>query len=219
MDTYLYFRIKVTDKWFLITCFYMHLMLYSYQAYGASIAPCTVENYIAPSTKYEIDQVKINLAADVKLAFQSGDQKLFYGLLCRAAAAHIVEAEIRLGAMHMKDWGFIKQNYYYARYWLERAFAQGHLKASYLHLLGTIYLEGKGGPVKGQQGVELMLKAAKAGDPNAMLELSLLYTEGVFVLQSIDSAIYWAQQSKQAGHPTGQKLLDKLKYAPSSMRR
>lgn len=217
MGAYPYFRIKVTRKWFFITCTYMLLIFNSYQAYGSSIAPCTVENYVAPSTQYEIDQLKRNFAADVKLAFQSGDQKLFYGLLCRAAATHFVEAEMRLGAIHMMDWGFIKQNYYYARYWLERAAAQGHLKASYL--VGILYLEGKGGPVKGQRGIELMNKAAKAGDPEAMLELSKQYTEGIFVLQSIDTAIYWAQQAKVAGHPTGQELLDVLKNAPPTMRR
>lgn len=219
MDVHPEKRIQGRDKRIAPSFVSLILLLISYQVSGAPIAPapCTAENYIAPATQYEINQLKLNLDEDVRRAFQSGDEKLFYALLCRAAAARLVEAEFRLGIMHMMDWGVVKKNLYYARYWLERAASKGHLQSTYL--LGSLYLNGEGGPVKGTRGVELLTIAAKAGEPQAMIELVQVYAEGKYVLQSIDTARYWAQQAKQAGHPDGQKMLDLLDKAPPTMRR
>lgn len=217
MGSYTYLRVDFIGARYLLAVFFTLLVSYSAQSTGSSVAPCTAENYIAPSSQAEIMQLKNNLAADAKLAFQSGNTELFYGLLCRAAAANLVDAELRLGAIHMMNWGFIKQNYFYARYWLERASAKGHLKSSYL--LGTLYIQGKGGPVYGLRAVALFEKAAEAGDAEAMIELVGQYTEGLHVLQSINKAKYWALRAKQAGHPTGGKMLELLENAPPSMRR
>ena len=182
-----------------------------------SVAPCTAENYVAPATQAETSQLAQNLRSDVKLAFQSRNVDVFYGLLCRAAAARIKSAELRLGIIHLRDWGFIKKNDQYARYWLERAAAQGESKAKLY--LADLYLEGKGGPLHGSQAIQLLREAALEGEADAMIQLVSEYVEGRFVLQSINTARFWAQRAKQAGHPKADQLLNMLDRAPPSMRR
>lgn len=184
------------------------------QAEYVSIAPCTPENYIAPPTSHEIRDLAQHLDEDVKVAFQGGKKDLFLKLLCRAAAANIEAAEMRLGLVLYEGYGFVDQDEVQSRYWLKRSADKGNARSKYL--LSSLYREGRGGPPMPQTGMRLLREAADAGEGLAMFELSSEYVYGRYIAKNRELALYWARQAKQAGVKNADNMLQLIQNSPPS---
>ena len=76
--------------------------------------------------------------------------------------------------------------------------------------LGAMQMEGQGGPKEPQKGVENFRKAAKMGNPIAMLNIGRAYKLGVGVKQDNKQAKEWFGKAKAAGIPEAQQEIDAI---------
>jgi TPR repeat protein len=180
-----------------------------------SIAPCSVEQYVPPPPS-QVEALRQNLADDVRVAFQAGNKPLFLGLLCRGAAAKLVDAEFSLGLILFKGYGFMEQDERQSRVWLRRAAAQGHPQAQYL--LGDMYIRGAGGPVHGAEGVRLLRSAADANVPMALVKLAQEHILGRNVEHDLPKARQLLERAKQLGFHDAQPIIDLLDQNMSKVR-
>jgi hypothetical protein len=173
-----------------------------------SVEPCSLEQYVAPSSESELRVLRDNLDQDVRMVFQAGEKELVLSLLCQASAAGIAAAEVRLGGMLAEGWGFFAKNEQQARYWLKRAANRGDKQAQYM--LSVLYRMGRGGPVLGSEGMRLLRSAAESGNPGAQFELAAEYVTGDFVPTDLARARYWAELAARSGHREAQDFLVRL---------
>lgn len=177
----------------------------------ASIAPCDPEQYVAPAPESERRLLQENFDEDLRLAFQAVGKNLVLRILCRAAAAGIVDAELRLGLVNIEGHGFFEKDEVQARYWLRRAANKNHNEAQFA--LSVLYREGRGGPPLGKEGMRLLTSAAKAGVPEALLDLASEYAVGRYIFRDLGRARFWAELAKDAGLEEAEEFLLELAKA------
>lgn len=180
-----------------------------WSAQAQSRAPCSPEQYLPPDPPVDARRLEQRLRTDAPLAAQAGDKKLLLTICCQAAAAGIPEAEAMLGLLSGEGAFGVSKNEAQARYWLERASRQEHVKAMYA--LSLLYKDGRGGPQKPTDAMILLKKAAQAGLPEAQFLLGLEYVLGEQVPLDIRAGYEWLKRAAAAGHPKAAERLQKLR--------
>ena len=173
-----------------------------------SVQPCSLEQYVAPSSESELSSLRNCLKEDVSFAFQAGEKDLVLSMLCQGAAAGIAGAEMLLGGAVAEGWGMFEKDEERARYWLKRATDRGDMHGALL--LSVLYRMGRGGPVMGSEGISLLRASANAGNSDAQYELAAEYVRGDFVPADRGLAMRWAALAANAGHQDAKKLLHRL---------
>jgi len=92
---------------------------------------------------------------------------------------------------------------------LQEEVAKG--SSSAMNRLGIAYSRGQGGlSVDHTAAFELFLKAAKLGNPVAMLNVGIGYESGKGVTKDTNEAIAWYKKAEQAGNAKAKEKLEKL---------
>jgi flagellar biosynthesis GTPase FlhF len=106
------------------------------------------------------------------------------------------EAQYKVGEMHETGKG-VNKNIKKARQWFEKAAASGHQKASYKIIYLDIAETGLNSFTRSQLGK--IRNEAAVGNPNAQYILGRMYTTGVGVPRSLQSALIWLNKAKFNG--------------------
>lgn len=72
------------------------------------------------------------------------------------------------------------------------------------HMLGFLYANGRGVPLKPDQTIKWWQRAAKQGFAPAQYTLGSLYREGLGVQQDFEKAALWISRAADAGYPDAQ---------------
>ncbi|MBQ6972917.1 MAG: sel1 repeat family protein [Synergistaceae bacterium] len=149
----------------------------------------------------------------------------------QAAEAGNAEAQFQLGKMYKYGEG-VGQDIQKARYWWEKAAAQGHRLARQalqilpaaqapmstltreqiedLYRTGAKYYNGQGVAMDKTKAVEYLTQAAEAGHSEAQYLLGVCYRFGHGVNQDIQKARYWYGKAAAHGHPYARSALRNL---------
>jgi TPR repeat protein len=172
-----------------------------------SVQPCSLEQYIAPTSEAKIRALRDSLKEDMRFAFQAGERELLLSILCQAAAANIVDAERMLGVLLAEGTNLIEQDEAQARYWIGRAAQQDDIVSYYW--LGEFHQDGRGGPVNLAEAAGWYWTAAPRGNADAQFQLGGMYLAGdVTGIPSFGKGAYWVARAAQLGHPQAPSLLD-----------
>ena len=114
------------------------------------------------------------------------------------------EVQFNLGLMYSEGQG-VKQDYFKAAEWFQKAAEQGHAEAQYN--LGLMYSEGQGVKQDFIKAVEWCQKSAEQGNADAQLFLGVIYIEGQWVKQDFLKAAEWCQKSAEQGLEQAQFIL------------
>ena len=115
--------------------------------------------------------------------------------------------QYNLGLMYANGEG-VKQDYFKAVEWFQKAADQGLAKAQYN--LGDMYFYGQGVKQDYIKAVEWWQKAAEQGDAKAQFNLGNMYYNGQGVKQDYIKAVEWYQKAAEQGHAEAQFNLDRL---------
>lgn len=181
-----------------------------------SFAPCSPEQYVAPKAPIDKQAISEQLEREIKLAAGVGDTQLLLTLCCRAAAAGIALAEVRLGLLSSEGKLGMTKNEVQARYWFKRAADQRDHKAELA--LSILYMTGRGGPVLIEEGICYLRRAAEGGIAGAQFKLAAEYVMGKNIPRGLDQATIWAERADRGGYPKAKDLLDLIRKAPPSMK-
>ena len=133
----------------------------------------------------------------------------------REANQGVVEAQAALGSMYFLGQG-VRQDYFKAAQWLEKAASQGVVEAQYL--LGTMYAEGQGVRQDYAKAVEWLEKAANQGEDAAQYFLGQLYNKGAGVRQNYATAKKWHEKAASQGNARSQARLGAMYYEGRGVR-
>lgn len=114
------------------------------------------------------------------------------------------EVQFNLGLMYSEGQG-VKQDYFKAAEWFQKAAEQGHAEAQYN--LGLMYYYGEGVKQDFIKAVEWCQKSAEQGNADAQLFLGVIYIEGQWVKQDFLKAAEWCQKSAEQGLEQAQFIL------------
>lgn len=75
------------------------------------------------------------------------------------------------------------------------------------HILGTLYLDGKGVPRDAQEALKWLKKAADQGYEPALESIALMYGQGQGVKQDLEQALEWRKKAADRGNPNDQYIV------------
>ncbi len=121
-----------------------------------------------------------------------------------AANAGIVEAQMRLGRMHLSGEGVAKDEAT-AFAWFTLTAKDGDAEAN--NMLGRCHENGWGTPRDFERAGRHYAIAASAGDAWAQYNLGHLFLDGLGVLRDPDEAFAWYKRASDQGHVRAMNLL------------
>lgn len=93
------------------------------------------------------------------------------------------------------DGGIRDIDYEKAKYWYEKASAQGNLDA--MRALGFMYEKGKGMEVNYTKAIKIYTEAAEKGDYHSHINLWWMYSQGLGVEKNSTIAAQWSQKARK----------------------
>lgn len=184
-----------------------------YQSYY----PC-LENYTKINNGIDSAIQEEIFMDEFEMLIQLGEQELAMDLTCMSAAIGVSIAEMTLGLLCLDGQSRLKidKDEEQARYWFERAVKQGNTNSKYQ--LYRLYIDGRGGSKKINEGIWLLKSAAKDELPEAQYCLSIEFISGKFIPQNLLEAHYWAERSLYNGCINAKKLFAFIDYERSKKR-
>tara|TARA_B100001094_G_scaffold330272_1_gene395094 strand:- start:5253 stop:7010 length:1758 start_codon:yes stop_codon:yes gene_type:complete len=128
----------------------------------------------------------------------------------QAAGQNKTESQYRTGLMYHKGQG-TNSNLNLAQFWYEKAAEQGHLDA--MSDLGQLHITKQNTEI----GIKYTRRAADAGLPRAMFNMSITYAHGLGVNKNQDLHIQWLTRAAKAGFMNAQFNLASLYHISSAV--
>ncbi len=128
----------------------------------------------------------------------------------KAAKAGLADAQYAMAEVCLQGVAGRPADRAAARRWLALAAAQNHDTAQIA--LGTMLVEGGGGPGEEKEGFSWLMRAARAGNPAAQNRVAKLYRAGIGVEPDRVEAAAWYLRARRAGlsDPVMEDQLDGL---------
>ncbi len=143
----------------------------------------------------------------IKLPGSAGLEEVF-DLYARSAELGNAIAQYNLAMMYSNGES-VYVDYQQAVYWFKKSAQQEFAPAQYR--LGEMYYFEKGGlPRDLGKAVELFKKAAEQHDPDALMNLAMLFGTGEGVPHDTEKALFWINQAHKSGNESAleyQKIL------------
>jgi hypothetical protein len=156
-----------------------------------------MENGNAIAEQYLVDLYDRGKALPGKSKQENRKEALTY--FQRLAGEGNAGAQFVMGNTYLHGWFGVDRNPAAAVDMLRKAADQDMAFAQ--HIMGDLYWDGKGVPKDKTEAVKWYLKAADGGDPDpeAQLNLALLYEGGGVVPQDFAAAYMWYELAREGG--------------------
>ena len=115
------------------------------------------------------------------------------------------EAELLYGLALLEGRDGLKPDPVGGYNWIRRAAHEGDVYSQYM--LGNLYAEGRGTPVKPDRAVYWWRQAAKGNNRNAQYRLGKAYLDGKLVKQDKTEAIHWLTEAAEQGSADAEYLI------------
>jgi TPR repeat protein len=132
-----------------------------------------------------------------------------FGLYAKSAELGHPIAQYNLAMMYSNGES-VYVDYQQAVYWFRKSAQQEFAPAQYR--LGEMYYFEKGGLSRNlKKAVELFSKASEKGDPDAQMNLAMLYGSGEGLPLDTDKALYWIERAYAGGLNTALRYAEMLR--------